>query len=168
MADQDRLAGRSTLDDTVKLDNSTSPRAGDAVPAETVDWLLAGDPAIRWQTMRDLLDSPPAEVENERARVAVAGWGRRLLERQDPEGTWAQGLYSPKWTSTTYTLLLLMRCGLQTGSPSGATWDRTALGWGPLLRRRPHRRHLHRRPRGLHHLHVHRPGPLLWLRRSKS
>ena len=118
MADQDRLAGRSTLDDTVKLDNSTSPRAGDAVPAETVDWLLAGDPAIRWQTMRDLLDSPPAEVENERARVAVAGWGRRLLERQDPDGTWAGGLYSPKWTSTTYTLLLLMRCGLQTGHPA--------------------------------------------------
>ena len=25
---------------------------------ETISWLLAGDPAIRWQTMRDLLDAP--------------------------------------------------------------------------------------------------------------
>jgi hypothetical protein len=26
-----------------------------------VDWLLEGDPAIRWQVMRDLLDAPPEE-----------------------------------------------------------------------------------------------------------
>jgi hypothetical protein len=25
-----------------------------------IDWLLAGDPAIGWQTRRDLLDAPPA------------------------------------------------------------------------------------------------------------
>ena len=24
-----------------------------------IDWLLEGDPAIRWQVMRDLLDAPP-------------------------------------------------------------------------------------------------------------
>ena len=44
--------------------------------------------------------------------------GRRLLARQDPEGRWGgglssdDGLYSPKWISTHYTMLLLRDFGL--------------------------------------------------------
>ncbi|MCP3936446.1 MAG: hypothetical protein GY708_13850 [Actinomycetia bacterium] len=83
----------------------------------TLDWLLAGDAAIRWQVKRDLLDAPVVEVEAERSLVATTGWGRRLLEHQDPQGTWANGLYGPKWTSTTYSLLLLRHCGLPPGDP---------------------------------------------------
>ncbi len=79
---------------------------------EVVEWLLGGDPAIRWQTRCDLLDQPAAEYEADRALVSTTGWGRRLLDHQDPDGTWGGGLYSPKWISTTYTLLLLRRCGL--------------------------------------------------------
>ena len=86
-----------------------------AVPEHVVAWLLEGDAAIRWQTKRDLLDAPPDEVEAERSLVSTTGWGQRLLGRQDPSGTWAGGLYSPKWTSTTYTLLLLRDCGLAPG-----------------------------------------------------
>ena len=74
---------------------------------ETIEWLLGGDPAIRWQVKRDLLDAPAGDVDAERARVATGGWGKRLLDHQDPSGTWAGGLYGPKWTSTTYTLRLL-------------------------------------------------------------
>ncbi len=85
---------------------------GMEVDESTVRWLLGGDASIRWQTMQDLLDAPAGQVEAERARVATTGWGGELLRRQDPEGTWAGGLYTPKWTSTTYTLLLLFRCGL--------------------------------------------------------
>lgn len=83
-----------------------------------IDWLLAGDPAIRWQVMRDLGDADEKDVLRERRKVAREGWGARLLAKQDPRGTWAKGqttddgLYSPKWTSTTYTLLLLRDCGL--------------------------------------------------------
>ncbi len=83
-----------------------------------VEWLMAGDPSIRWQTMRDLLDAPDGAVEEARAEVAARGWGRELLDRQDQGGTWADGLYGPKWTSTTYTLLLLRRCGLGPGTPA--------------------------------------------------
>lgn len=75
-------------------------------------WLLDGDPAIHWQVRRDLLGEPPAACEPDRARVATEGWGARLLALQDPAGTWAGALYSPKWTSTTYTLLLLRDLGL--------------------------------------------------------
>jgi hypothetical protein len=87
------------------------------VDPKTIAWLLEGDAAIRWQTMRDLLDAPTAQVEAERARVATSGWGKQLLELQDSAGTWAGGLYSPKWISTTYTLLLLHRCGLAARTP---------------------------------------------------
>ncbi|HWB31456.1 MAG TPA: hypothetical protein VG736_13195 [Vicinamibacterales bacterium] len=75
-------------------------------------WLLDGDPAIRWQTLRDLVGASKGVIEQERRKVASDGWGARLLARQDAEGTWSGGLYSPKWTSTTYTLLLLRDFGL--------------------------------------------------------
>src|SRR5437899_5768549 len=83
-----------------------------------IHWLLDGDPAIRWQTLRDLVGAADRTVERERRRVARDGWGVRLLARQDPEGTWAggrssdDGLYHPKWISTTYTMLLLRDFGL--------------------------------------------------------
>jgi hypothetical protein len=76
------------------------------------DWLLAGDPSIRWQTLRDLSHATPAAVRRERARVAREGWGARLLALQDPDGQWAGGLYNPKWISTTYTLVLLRSLGV--------------------------------------------------------
>jgi hypothetical protein len=38
-------------------------------PASNVEWLLAGDPAIRWQVMRDLQDAPAAVWRREQARV---------------------------------------------------------------------------------------------------
>jgi hypothetical protein len=78
----------------------------------TIAWLLAGDPAIRWQTMRDLLDAPAKVWQTERKRTLTEGWGARLLARQDADGRWGGGLYSPKWISTTYTLLLLRDIGI--------------------------------------------------------
>jgi hypothetical protein len=83
-----------------------------------IRWLLEGDPAIRWQTLRDLVGAAERTVDRERKRVARDGWGARLLARQDSAGTWAagrtldSGLYTPKWTSTTYTMLLLRDFGL--------------------------------------------------------
>jgi hypothetical protein len=86
------------------------------IPETTIDWLLEGDPAIRWQTKRDLLGS--GDYTADRTAIAASGWGKQLLDEQDSAGTWAGGLYSPKWTSTTYTLLLLYRCGLEPGTPA--------------------------------------------------
>ncbi len=87
-----------------------------------IRWLLDGDPAIRWQVMRDLTDAPADTVARERGKVARDGWGARLLAEQNPRGTWAagqssdDGLYSPKWISTTYTMLLLRDLGLSAKS----------------------------------------------------
>jgi hypothetical protein len=75
-------------------------------------WLLDSDPAIRWQVMRDLIDADASTVKVERARVAREGWGSRLLDLQAGDGNWGGGPYSPKWTSTMYTLLLLRHLGV--------------------------------------------------------
>ena len=77
-----------------------------------IQWLREGDPAVRWQVSRDLLDAPPEHYGLTRQLVASEGWGARLLGYQDPAGTWGGGLYGPKWISTTYTLLTLRRLGL--------------------------------------------------------
>lgn len=88
-----------------------------------VAWLLDGDPAICWQTLRDLIGASESIVDRERSKIARDGWGARLLSRQDPQGTWAAGpspdggLYTPKWISTTYTMLLLRDFGLPAGNP---------------------------------------------------
>jgi hypothetical protein len=85
---------------------------------ELIRWLLQGDPAVRWRVLRDLVHAPEQQVTRERNRVADHGWGGRLLHAQDRDGNWGGGIYSPKWTSTTYTLLHLLWLGLPPGHPA--------------------------------------------------
>lgn len=93
-----------------------------------VSYLLEGDPAIRWQTLRDLTDAPAEQVVAERARVATEGWGARLLAEQAPDGKWDGGTYRPgwvdesrpffdAWTATHFSLQSLMEYGLDPASP---------------------------------------------------
>jgi hypothetical protein len=95
-----------------------------------LDWLLEGDPAIRWQAMRDLTGAGARTVARERAKVAREGWGAELLSRQNADGNWGRGPYTPKWTSTTYTLLLLRDLGLPAGEPGAARGCRVLLDQG--------------------------------------
>ena len=84
---------------------------------------MEGDPAIRWQALRDLGDAAPGEVAAERARVATEGWGAQLLGLQGADGQWDGGTYRPgwvddgkpffdAWTSTHFSLELLRLFGL--------------------------------------------------------
>lgn len=91
------------------------------IAAESTQWLLAGDPAIRWQTQRDSLAGDAVTVASEQRRIAAEGSGGRLLSLQDPAGTWADGMHTPKWKSTTYTMLLLRQLGL---SPDNSQAER--------------------------------------------
>ena len=75
-------------------------------------WLMDSDPSIRWQVLRDLLGADEKTASTERRRVATEGWGAKLLSYQDASGLWGGQLYSNKWLSTTYTLLLLRQMGL--------------------------------------------------------
>ena len=82
------------------------------ISPDTIQWLLAGDPAIRWQVMRDLLDAPEVEWQAEQRQMLSRGWAADLLSRQNADGGWGEGVYAPKWTSITYTLLGLREMGL--------------------------------------------------------
>ena len=82
--------------------------------AAVIGWLLEGDPAIRWQVMRDLLDEPPEVWEAERQRTLEHGWVTELLARRGAKGEWPAG----RWTATTWTLLLLVACGVPERHPA--------------------------------------------------
>jgi hypothetical protein len=91
-----------------------------------IKWLLAGDPAIRWQTLRDLVEAPPEEVHAERARVAREGFGAALLALQRPDGTWAPSegpadAPDPGWMITIRTLTLLKDMGADPSDPAVRT-----------------------------------------------
>jgi hypothetical protein len=88
-----------------------------------LNWLLDSDPALRWQVLRDLTDAPPDDVAAERGRVAVEGWGARLVALRSGDGQWAGGACFPAdfrgdfsagqpWTSTFPTLTLLRDFGV--------------------------------------------------------
>ena len=94
-----------------------------------IDWLLASDPSIRWQVMRDLLDAPEPVWRAERAKVETEGWGARLLSHQDDDGQWAGGAFIPAgfdarewsergqpWTATCFSLSQLREFGLDPSS----------------------------------------------------
>ena len=100
--------------------------AGDSV----IDWLLAGDAAIRFQTLRDLAGASERTWRREQRCVATTGWGARLLALQDEDGRWGRGIYTPKWTSTTYTLLLLRDLGLAPGNAQALRACRLLLDEG--------------------------------------
>ena len=99
-----------------------------------IDWLLEGDPAIRWQVLRDLTNAPACDVAAERARVEHDGWGARLLALEGPDGLWDGGACFPAgytggepgqpWTATMHTLQTLQILGLDPASQSA----RRAIG----------------------------------------
>ena len=89
---------------------------------DVIEWLLEGDPAIRWQVLRDLTDASPDEVAAERSRVEHEGWGARLLTLEGADGLWDGGACFPAgytgdepgqpWTTTMHTLQTLLIFGL--------------------------------------------------------
>ncbi len=79
-------------------------------------WLLESDPAIRWQTMRDLTKAQPREIAAERARVATEGAGARLLALQGADGRWGGAAWNHGWNSTMHALMLLRDLGIDPAS----------------------------------------------------
>ena len=97
-------------------------------------WLLDSDPSIRWQVMRDLTDTPAETVAAERSRVALEGWGPRLLDLQRADGQWGDGVATPFWWSNMYTLLFLRDLGLDPLSArakKAIDLVRRNVTWGP-------------------------------------
>ena len=112
-------------------------RQGFSLKRAAILWLLDSDPSIRWQTMRDLAGAPAAEVAAERAKVAIEGWGARLLALQETDGRWGGAAWNHGWNSTMHVLMLLRDLGIDPASEQarravesvrdGVTWK----GCGP-------------------------------------
>ena len=98
-------------------------------------WLLDSDPSIRWQVLRDLAGEPEQRVTVERSRVAVEGWGARLLGLQQSDGNWGGGPWvRASWASTMETLMLLRELGLDPASAparNAIALVRDNSNWGP-------------------------------------
>lgn len=81
---------------------------------DCVSWLLQGDVAIQYQAHRDMLDADRPDL---RARIAREGWGKQLLDRRNPDGSWGLEFYRPKWTSSHYTLVSLKSLAIAPDQP---------------------------------------------------
>lgn len=81
-----------------------------------IEWLLDSDPSLRWQVMQDLTRAPASVVAAERARVAVEGFGARLLALQGADGRWGGAAWNRGWNSTMHVLMLLRELGLDPSS----------------------------------------------------
>jgi len=66
--------------------------------------------------MRDLIAAPVEEIAAERARVATAGAGARLLAIQGADGRWGGAAWNRGWDSTMHVLMLLRDMGLDPAS----------------------------------------------------
>lgn len=80
------------------------------IDPKILEWLLEGDPMIRFQVMRDLQGKPEKVWRAEQQRVAETGWGAEFLKRQRKDGSWPAG----RWTETIWMLVLLLDCGMPT------------------------------------------------------
>ncbi|MCK7487036.1 MAG: hypothetical protein MZU97_17160 [Bacillus subtilis] len=101
-----------------------------------LEWLLEGDVAIQYLTRRDLLNETSDSLQAVQRRIALEGYGKRYLDLVDPAtGLWAEGVYSPKFTSTHYTCLRLKNLGVP---QDNAAYRRGAELLVEHLWRRPH------------------------------
>ena len=115
---------------------------------KTISWLLDLDPSIRWQVMRDLTGEPGEVVAAERSRVALEGWGARLLSLQAPGGQWGAD-DDDGWMTTVSVLALLKDLGVDPAGDRARAGDRAGTGAHHLVAtRRPAL--LRWRDRGLH------------------
>ncbi len=69
-------------------------------------WLMEGDASVKYQVSRYLLNESEETYNKYRESIHKSGWCKKLIEMWDEDTLmWGNGIYSPKWISTTYTML---------------------------------------------------------------
>ena len=63
---------------------------------QIINWLLAGDVSIQYQTYRDLLGEMRIDLQK---RIEIEGWGQKFLSFRTKNAHWGRSFYQPKWTS---------------------------------------------------------------------
>lgn len=80
-----------------------------------INWLLEGDPSIKFQVYRDLLKEDKPNLQED---ISTKGWGAKFLSLQNKNGHWGIAFYQPKWISTHYTLLDLKNLSISQNEKS--------------------------------------------------
>ncbi len=97
---------------------------------EVKNWLLMGDPSVVFLTNKYLLNTLDDKLLSLQEKAESGGWIKELLDLQEKNFTWSNRLYSPKWTSTHYTLLLLTRLEVNPNNIKCASAARLLLNEG--------------------------------------
>jgi len=96
----------------------------DSLRADPVPWLLEADPvqpAVRYFTLRDVLDRDAGDREVRDARINIMARGPvpAILATQEPEGYWCHPGpgYLPKYRSTIWQVVFLAQLGAEGADP---------------------------------------------------
>ncbi|UWZ86013.1 hypothetical protein [Occallatibacter riparius] len=88
-------------------------------PDPIVTWLLESeDPALRYQTLRNLTDTPPAELAQIRARIPHEGLAAQILAAQGENGAWHRDDDTPDWLPTLFMFQLLRATAADPADPT--------------------------------------------------
>jgi hypothetical protein len=85
-----------------------------AETADALDWLLEPqDTGVRYLALRDLVESGSKELPEAKKKAHREGPIAAILDAMKPEGYWVQpgAGYSPKYTGTVWSLILLSQLG---------------------------------------------------------
>ena len=72
-------------------------------------WMQSRDISLKYLVKRDLLEMDDLSIKDQ---ILTEGYGLKIMNLQDSKThLWGEGVYSPKYTSTHYTLLELCQLG---------------------------------------------------------
>ncbi|MEI7667871.1 MAG: hypothetical protein WCI62_02605, partial [Erysipelotrichaceae bacterium] len=90
-----------------------------------IEFLLKQDISVQYQVHRDLLHSKQSILDDLHKRLHLEGYGAKLISKRDDSSyLWGNGIYSPKYISTHYTLFLLMHLNID---PSISVYQESVL-----------------------------------------
>lgn len=76
------------------------------------EWLMQGDVSTQYLVLLEIEHQSAENLHKLRDLIALDGNGKNYLDHYHPETCMWEGIYSPKWTSTHYTLLQLKVLGI--------------------------------------------------------
>ncbi len=85
-----------------------------------MEWLTEPtEPSVRYLAMRDLAESSPGDLRQAREKIPSKGWVKTIHDQRLPGGYWfdRSSLWSPKFLSTNWMLLVLSDLGVTKGLP---------------------------------------------------
>jgi len=107
-----------------------------------IEWVLQGDESLVYLVHKNLLKTNQEELQSLQSKLLDRGIANFILNQKDEKtDLWGNGIYSPKYTSTHYTLWELCQLGVDLSDIrlSNSIAKLTEEMWKPLGRVRTYR-----------------------------